>query len=71
MDFGAIMEVLANMNPLVRLVFTILGVLVVAGQAIVLVTPTPADDNFMAKLEAIPILGGILKALKKFAPFGK
>lgn len=62
---------LATSNPIVHLIVVILATLVVAGQAIVTVTPTTADDAFWAKIKAIPLVGQFIVWLTNFAPFHK
>lgn len=62
---------LAASNPLVSLILTILGILVVAGQAIVAITPTTADDEWWAKVKALPLIGPVLVMLASFAPWHK
>ncbi len=58
-------------NPVVHTVLVILGSLVLAAQAIVLATPSTADDAWWAKLTAIPYIGPFLLWLVQFAPFHK
>ncbi len=65
---STVIAFLAGLHPLAPVVLAVIGLLVVAGQAYVLLTPGTADDAFYAKLEAIPVLGGFLKALAAFAP---
>lgn len=48
-----------------------LGVLVVLGQGVVLMTPTKKDDEALAKAHKIPVLGDLLKAIAAFAPIQK
>lgn len=60
--------VLAGLHPLIPVVLAGLGGLVVLGQAYVAITPTQDDDAWFAKLEGLPIIGGLLLALKSFAP---
>lgn len=48
-----------------------LGGAVVLGQVYVAATPSKKDDAWLKKIEAIPVLGHFLKALKKFAPLQK
>ena len=54
--------------PVGMLVLSALGTLVVLGQTYIFLTPTQDDDAWYAKMEAIPLVGQILKALAKFAP---
>ena len=60
--------ILAGLHPAIPLVLAGLGGLVILGQAYVALTPTQDDDAWFAKLEAMPMLGQILKAVKSFAP---
>lgn len=71
MDIGALIQMLALKFPIVLTIASLLGVLVVAGQAVVSLTPGKGDDAFLEKLKAMPIIGGIFSALEKFAPFQK
>lgn len=57
--------------PYAVLGLTVLGGLVVVGQAIVAVTPSQSDDAWLEKLKQHKILGPILVLLAKFAPFQK
>jgi hypothetical protein len=68
MDFSAILALLAEKYPTLGIALVVLGLLVVAAQTYVALTPTQDDDAWFAKLEAIPILGHIIIALKAFAP---
>lgn len=68
MDASLILAWLSGLSPIVPVVLAALGALVVLGQAYVALTPSQSDDAFYAKLEAIPLLGAILKALVAFAP---
>lgn len=71
MDIGSILPWLASLHPIVPVVLAGLGGLVVIGQVYVAVTPSKSDDGALAKLEGIPVLGGLLKALASFAPIQK
>ncbi len=64
----ALLAKLIAMHPLIPLVLSALGALVVLGQTYIALTPTQTDDAWYAKLEAKPVIGKILEALKKFAP---
>lgn len=55
-------------NPKVAVVITVLAGLVVAGQTYIALTPTQDDDKWYAKVEAMPIIGPLLKGLAAFAP---
>lgn len=62
------LEMLAGLHPVIPVVLAVLGSLVLIGQAYVAITPSQDDDAWFAKLEAVPLLGTLLKALKSFAP---
>jgi hypothetical protein len=62
---------LATSNPIVHAIVVVVATLVLAGQAIVTVTPTTADDAFWAKIQALPIVGQFIVWLTKWAPFHK
>ena len=64
-----ILDYLVQILPWLLDVFVVLGALVVVGTAVDAVIPDEKDGGFMAKALAIPILGSILKAVKKFSPF--
>jgi len=71
MDLQGILDMLAGLHPIVPLVLAGLGGLVVAGQAYVMVSPSKDDDAWLAKIEAMPVVGSILRGLKAFAPIQK
>lgn len=71
MDVSAILLLLAGKFPIVALVLGVLGVLVVAGQAVVILTPTKSDDEAWAKIKAVPLLGVLIAAIAEFAPLQK
>ena len=71
MDFSEIIAFLAGLHPIVPFVLMGLGSVVVIGQAVVVVTPSPDDDAWLAKVYNVPILGPFLKALAAFAPIQK
>lgn len=71
MDLSALLSLLAGLHPLVPVVLSVLGSLVVAGQAYVAITPSPNDDNWLANLESKPLLGDFLRAVRAFAPIQK
>jgi len=68
MDMGIILSWLSALNPIVNIVLVVLGSLVVLGGAYVKLTPSQADDAWFDKLEAVPVLGAILKGLMAFSP---
>ena len=57
--------------PYLGVVLMGLGGLVVIGQAVVIITPSKADDEAWAKIERMPVLGMVLKVLASFAPIQK
>lgn len=71
MDVSAILTMLAVKFPIVALVLGVLGILVVAGQAIVVLTPSKSDDAAWEKIKAMPILGMLIAAIAEFAPIHK
>lgn len=68
MDLDFIFSWLVSQFPLAGTILQVLGALVVLGYSYVLITPTQTDDAWFAKLEAIPLLGAVLKAIKAFSP---
>lgn len=67
----SLLMMLAALHPAIPLVLAALGGLVVLGQAYVVLTPSQNDDAWVAKLEAMPIIGSLLQALRAFAPIQK
>jgi len=59
---------LSALHPIVPIVLAGLGALVVVGQAYVAITPSEKDDAWFEKLEGIPLVGSLIKALKSFSP---
>lgn len=57
--------------PVLGLVLSALGALVVVGQVVVVLTPSQSDDEAVAKVFQVPVLGSLLKALAAFAPIQK
>lgn len=70
MEFSFI-QMLAGLHPAIPVVFAILGILVIVGQAVVVMTPSKKDDEAWEKIKAIPVLGGVLSGLANFAPIQK
>lgn len=64
----SVFVMLSGLHPTIPLVLAALGGLVILGQAYVAITPTQSDDAWFAKLEAAPLVGPVLVALKSFAP---
>lgn len=71
MDVAMLLHYLAAQFPLMGSVLVILGLLVVVGQAVVVITPSKKDDEAWAKLKALPLIGPLLDALSAFAPLQK
>lgn len=66
-----VIQFLVVQFPVLGLILAGLGALVVTGQAIVLITPSKADDAAWEKLKAIPLVGQIVSVLVNFAPIQK
>ena len=64
----SLLLMLSGLHPSIPLILAGLGGLVILGQAYVAITPTQSDDAWFAKLEATPVIGAILTAVKAFAP---
>jgi hypothetical protein len=69
MDLNVVLDYLVTLAPWVQNVFAVLGGVVVAGTAIDAVIPDEKDKGFMKKILEIPVVGAVLKGLKKFSPF--
>ena len=57
-----------NLPESLKTAAMILGILVVAGQTIVLLTATKKDDEALNKLKAIPLVGKLISFLVSFSP---
>lgn len=68
MGIEAVLGMLVAKFPAVGFVLMGLGGLVVIGLVYVKLTPNVEDDALVAKIEAMPIVGDLLKALKSFSP---
>jgi len=66
-----IIDLLVSKVPGALLGLTVLGSLVVLGQVVVALTPSPDDDAKLASVFTIPVLGPLLLLVSKFAPFQK
>ncbi|HUR99053.1 MAG TPA: hypothetical protein VMZ26_13385 [Pyrinomonadaceae bacterium] len=71
MDFDLILQLLLGYLPAAKLILEFLGLLVIVGQGVVLLTPSKKDDEFEIALLSKPIVGPLLKSLMKFAPIQK
>ena len=65
MDIELILNSLVAKSDLVMYALSALGALVVLGTVYVKLTPSKGDDAQLAKLQAMPVLGTILKVLEK------
>lgn len=61
-----LISALAN-HPMVLLLFTILGTLLVLASAIDALLPDETDKGFSKKLFELPIVGSVFKALIRFS----
>lgn len=68
MDMSQILEMVKGVSPVVQYVLIGLGALVVVAATYVKMTPNKDDDALFAKLENMPILGSVLKALVALSP---
>lgn len=62
---------LAAQYPKVMLLLQFLGILVVVGQVVVVLTPSKKDDEAWDALKAKPVIGSLLSAIASFAPIQK
>jgi len=62
-----VLSYLASTFPVVATILLVLGSLVVIGQAYVATTKTLVDDEFLKKIEELPIVGTLLKVIARFA----
>lgn len=68
MEVTQILNFLVSKWPVAELVLQVLGALVVAGYVYVKVSASQSDDALLKKLEAMPLVGSLLKALMAFSP---
>lgn len=71
MDLDILLGMLVGAWEPAKLILEILGGLVVVGLGVVAVTPSQADDAFVAKMNSIPVLGALILAVQKFSPIQK
>jgi hypothetical protein len=71
MDIEQILQALIAKSDIALYVLSALGSLVVLGAAYVKLTPSKADDDKLAKLEAMPVVGVLLQLLVKFSPIAR
>jgi hypothetical protein len=67
MELDVILDLIVKQFPAISGVLIILGSLVVLGQIVVVFTPSTKDDAAWAKIEAMPVIGMLLKAVTKFS----
>jgi len=68
MDWAPILAYLQGIVPWASTVLMGLGAIVVIGTVIDSVIPDEKDGGFMKKAFALPLVGTLLLALKKFSP---
>ena len=71
MDIEQVLQALMAKSDIALYVLSGLGTLVVLGAAYVKLTPSKADDEKLAKIESLPVLGMLLKILVKFSPIAR
>lgn len=69
MDWTPVFDFFISLAPWVKYLFLGLGAAVVIGTTVDTLIPDETDKGFMKKIMAIPVLGSLLEALKKFSPF--
>lgn len=69
MDWTPVLDFLNTLAPWVSYIFMGLGAAVVVGTVVDNLIPDEKDKGFMKKIMAIPVLGSLLEALKRFSPF--
>lgn len=68
MEVDQILNFLVGKWPVVGIVLQVLGGLVVAGYIYVKMSASKSDDALVLKLEGMPVVGSLLKALIAFSP---
>jgi hypothetical protein len=66
MNFEEVLVFLVAQFPVLNMIFMILGSLVIIGTVVDALSP---KLDFMDKILSVPVLGDVLKALKRFSPF--
>jgi len=69
MDWTPVLDFLLTLTPWMGYLFMALGALVTIGIMVDSMIDDEKDKGFMKKILAIPLLGDILKGLKRFSPF--
>jgi len=68
-DWVPFFNFLLTFSPVVSTILMVLGALVTLGILVDAMVDDKKDKGFMKKLLAKPILGDMLRALKRFSPF--
>ena len=68
MDINSILESLATIS-VIGTIFSWIGGAAVLGTVIDAIVPDKYDKGFMGKLNNVPVLGTIIKAIRRFSPF--
>lgn len=68
LDIGMIITMLSEKSAILFVILQCLGALVVVAAAYVQLTPSPKDNELLAKIEAMPVIGAILKTVIRFSP---
>ena len=69
MDGDLILNFLVGLHPTVVGVVQWLGFIAVVFLGVVALSPWKGDDEALAKVKQMPIIGSLLAALIKFSPF--
>lgn len=66
-----VIGIFPSIIPVLQVILVILGSLVVLASTYVKLTPTQDDDAWFAKVEAVPVLGDVIKFLLKFSAISR
>ena len=69
MDGDVILNFLVGLHPVLPTVLGWVGFVAVVFIGVVSLSPWKGDDEALAKVKAMPVVGSILAALIKFSPF--
>lgn len=67
MELG-LLEMLMAKGGVIAAVITWTALAYITATGVIVLTPTKKDDDMLKKLESIPLIGGMLKALINFGP---
>lgn len=67
MEIQMVIDWLVEKIPVLPVILSVLGSLVVAATAFVAATPSQDDDAWLNKVKAIPVIGSIVLALERFS----